>query len=322
VASFTQLPDNLDARIPELARQLAKGSQSALETAQRMSDHLQTQFGYTLDLGAGGGEDPLAAFLFARRSGHCELFASALTVMLRSLEIPARVVNGFVASERNGTGDYYLVRARDAHAWVEVLVEPSRWAVFDPTPAEPAVSGPWWAPQRLAMTLEAVRLSWDRWVVSFSRDDQRELKIRGTRLGHALAAGLERTMRSLASASGPTWLGFLTAGIALGFGLIGWRLAGRRRRRASLEQPAVSAYRRMLVLLRRNGRAKPASQTPLEYAAQIGPEAPEVEQITVIYAAARYAARSASPGQQQRLKQLLASLGQRLKGRPIDGSAA
>ena len=66
--------------------------------------------------------DPIAYFLFERKRGHCEYFASSMAVMLRAVGIPSRVVTGFRGGEFNDLTGSYIIRARDAHAWVEAYI--------------------------------------------------------------------------------------------------------------------------------------------------------------------------------------------------------
>jgi len=73
----------------------------------------------------------LANFLFTRRKGHCEYFASSMAVMLRTQGIPARVVNGFAGSTYNPVSDLYMIRASDAHSWVEAFIDGPGWMTFD-----------------------------------------------------------------------------------------------------------------------------------------------------------------------------------------------
>ena len=87
-----------------------------------MEAFLRTKFRYTLDIERVSQLDPLQEFLFVRRAGHCEYFAAAMAVMLRSLGVPARVVNGFQRGEWNPYGQYYIVRYYDAHSWVEAFM--------------------------------------------------------------------------------------------------------------------------------------------------------------------------------------------------------
>jgi len=78
--------------------------------------------------------DPTEYFLFETRTGHCEYYASAMAAMARAVGLNARVVTGYVATEFNAATGHYLVRASNAHAWVEAKMAPARWRSFDPTP--------------------------------------------------------------------------------------------------------------------------------------------------------------------------------------------
>ena len=80
--------------------------------------------------------DPVEDFLFNTKSGHCEYFASACTLMLQSVELPARMVNGYYGSEVNSVSGHNEIRQKHAHTWVEVFIN-NRWETVDPTPAAP-----------------------------------------------------------------------------------------------------------------------------------------------------------------------------------------
>ncbi|HEY7911916.1 MAG TPA: DUF3488 and transglutaminase-like domain-containing protein [Blastocatellia bacterium] len=131
---YTKLP-RLDPRIERLAREITRGTHTIFDKARAIESFLKTNFQYSLELEPATGE-PLAEFLFENYKGHCEYFASAMVVMLRSLDIPARIVNGFQMGEYNDVNDLYVVRESDAHSWVEVYFPQSAsWVEFDPTPA-------------------------------------------------------------------------------------------------------------------------------------------------------------------------------------------
>ena len=117
------------------------------------------QFRYSLQGQARNPQlDPLEDFVSEHRVGHCEYFASALVLMLRSQGIPARLVVGFKCDEWNELGQFYQVRQRDAHTWVEAYVAPydipedarrqfgnwnwqrGGWLRLDPTPASDDLS--------------------------------------------------------------------------------------------------------------------------------------------------------------------------------------
>src|SRR5262249_16623539 len=131
---YTQIPRNLDTRIVHLAREKTKNEQNAYDKARAIESYLKSNFRYTLDLKP-ANVDPLAEFLFDLKEGHCEYFATAMVIMLRSLNIPARIVNGFQMGEYNELNNYYTVRESDAHSWVEVYFPHNdAWIEFDPTP--------------------------------------------------------------------------------------------------------------------------------------------------------------------------------------------
>src|SRR6185436_13828106 len=102
--------------------------------AVRVEGYLRGKFEYTLSLTWDPGKQPLSTFLFQQKKGHCEYFASAMAVLLRSVDVPTRLVNGFLMGEYNPIGDAYIVRESDAHSWVEVYLPGAGWTEFDPTP--------------------------------------------------------------------------------------------------------------------------------------------------------------------------------------------
>ena len=116
---------------------------------------MRARFTYTLNLTGKPGDDPLAHFLFETRAGHCEYFASAMTIMLRTLGIPTREVNGFLPGEYNDLGGDYIVRASDAHSWVEVYFPGNGWMTFDPTPPAAGI--------RRQVSLRASTNTWIGW---------------------------------------------------------------------------------------------------------------------------------------------------------------
>ncbi len=143
------------------------------ERIDRLEQHLLTQYEYTLDFLGRSGESPLEDFLFVYRSGHCELFASAMVLMLRSQGIPARLVTGFLGAELNPLEGYYVVRQQNAHAWVEAYTASRGWRVYDPTPPD---GRPTVAKQSLALLMSQIydymTFRWDRYVLTYGADDQ------------------------------------------------------------------------------------------------------------------------------------------------------
>ena len=123
----------------------AEGRQEArkltpMEIASALESHLRDsgQYRYSLDLSIDDPTiDPIEDFLFNRKAGHCEYFATALALMLRAEKIPARVVTGYKGGVVNPERKEWLeVQQRFAHAWVEVWIEEAGWTTFDATPID------------------------------------------------------------------------------------------------------------------------------------------------------------------------------------------
>jgi len=130
----TELPAGLVAPLRRLAQEWTAGGKSDGERLLLIERRLQQDFVYSLHYERRYGDDPVLLFLLQDRQGHCEYFASAMTLLARSLGIPARLVGGYRMSEYNGLGGYHLVRERNAHAWVEAWTGASEWRTYDPTP--------------------------------------------------------------------------------------------------------------------------------------------------------------------------------------------
>ena len=164
---------HIDPRIPQLARTMTAGATTEAEEARAIESHLRHDYGYTLQLLSKPVPDPLAYFLFERKKGHCEYFASAMAVMLRTVGIPSRVVTGFQSGTYNSMTGWQVVRASDAHSWVEAWLDGRGWTTFDPTPADPSASLP--GLSSLAMLSDAADQFWQDWVVSYDVDRQMAL---------------------------------------------------------------------------------------------------------------------------------------------------
>ncbi|MBK7863261.1 MAG: DUF3488 domain-containing protein [Archangiaceae bacterium] len=166
---YQRLPDALDPRVKALADQVLGAETRPLASATALQRYLQREYAYTLELG-GDVADPLADFLFVRKAGHCEHFATALTVLLRTRKIPARVTAGFFGGERVGSA--YVLRAGDAHAWTQVFVDGRGWVTVDATPASGRGNQPPRLLAWLASTYERLEDWWRARVVDYSFQDQ------------------------------------------------------------------------------------------------------------------------------------------------------
>lgn len=171
---------------PPDPEQLASDPESRWPWARQASTiflrYLQgSGFRYSTDLSTlvlHRGEDPIEAFLKRGRSGHCELFASALCGMLQSVGVEARVVVGFACVEYDGSMRRFIVRESNAHAWVEVRTGTWSWTTVDPTPASTlesiARSERRWG-DSLRWLYDGVDFLWRTQVVAFDSNAQRSL---------------------------------------------------------------------------------------------------------------------------------------------------
>ncbi len=127
---YLQVPPEVRQRLRPLVRDL-KG-RSPLETAEKIIRFLRRHYRYSLEVG-NTTEDPVLYFLFHSKRGHCQYWASALALLLRTAGIPARVVTGYLGGQWIEKGHYYLVREREGHFWVEAWLGKG-WVRLDATP--------------------------------------------------------------------------------------------------------------------------------------------------------------------------------------------
>ncbi len=306
---YLKLPP-LDARIAKLAAEITAQAPSNYDKALALEQYLATHFGYTLDLPRSLARDPLANFLFERKRGHCEYFASSMAVMLRSLRIPSRLVTGFRGGEFNDLTGQYVVRASDAHSWVEAYFPGFGWISFDPTPAGSLATQTGWS--RMQLYLDAAASFWREWIVNYDVSHQRALgqnaatgsrqffdEARGwIRRQHRALLRSARRARDHFTSFSLRWLGGLVAFAAILIALLNFRrvLGGLRARslRAHPERaPRESAalwYDRMVGRMARLGWRKSPSETPLDFVAAIQEAAlqKKVAKFTRAYESARF----------------------------------
>jgi len=134
-ARLLATPRTLDPRIHALAKRLFASCVTSEARISAVQAFLRDNFQYSLDIDIPHGKEPLAFFLFEKRSGDCEYFATATVMLLRLGGIPCRYVTGFLASEHNDYNGTWIARNKDAHAWVEAYVEPKGWTTVESTPA-------------------------------------------------------------------------------------------------------------------------------------------------------------------------------------------
>ncbi|MEO8249250.1 MAG: DUF3488 and transglutaminase-like domain-containing protein, partial [Burkholderiales bacterium] len=196
---FVDLPAGYNPRTLQWAAELradprfARGGAGALVTAAL--DRLSTGgYGYTLEPGV-YGQHSADEFWFDRKQGFCEHIASAFVVLMRALDIPARIVTGYQGAELNPVDGFWVVRNSDAHAWAEVWIAGQGWLRVDPTasiaPDRIAGFSTLRAPQgamagmigavspnlaaQLRAAWEAMNNGWNQWVLNYTQSRQLDL---------------------------------------------------------------------------------------------------------------------------------------------------
>ena len=282
---FLQLPA-LDGRVRALADSLTEGLETRYDRVMAIQGHLRS-FGYTRELPATATETSLEHFLFQRREGHCEYFSTAMVVLLRSIGIEARNVNGFMGGQWSRFGNYLVVTQNEAHSWVEVWFPGYGWVTFDPTPAGGGVgsaAATWFWPGRIL--LDGMQHRWSKWVLDYGSDEQSGLLSRWS--------GFMTGASSQSSSQGPTAPDSGVPAILILFALALAAVAGwlwRRRDRARLG-PATLAYLSLRAACARAGVAVTPGLTPSTLLARVRTERPSAaapaERVVEIYLRSRW----------------------------------
>jgi transglutaminase-like putative cysteine protease len=273
--------------------------------ATRIRDYLQQTYAYSLEMVAPKeGQDPIEMFLFDTRRGHCEYFASAMVAMCQSIDIPARLVLGYVATDFNPFTGQYTVRESNAHAWVEVCIGEGRWISLDPSPPgdiDRIHRPPTGIASRLRALYELLEFNWNESVVGFDSSRQRRM-LGGDRSGRGTSGLFRRVEEAWSSFTrllgipadmnlGADFLRIVTwwLGLSILITLLIWIIWRKRRSilfrrlahgevdpelRSLLSQAAF--YRTALKRLHRAGVSKPRSRAPIDHAAALSRRHPEL----------------------------------------------
>jgi protein-glutamine gamma-glutamyltransferase len=322
--AYLQLPD-ISSRMQTLAQDLAGGARTPLDIARRVEAYLIENLRYSLDLVRETDLDPLEDFLFERKTGNCEYFATAMTVLLRAAGVPARVVNGFQRGEWNDVGRYFAVRQRDAHSWVEVYFPRTGWVTFDPSPRAAFEDRAFGASGWLARYFDALRMRWNRYVVDYNVGDQALVAMELRRKSAAFRGSLGNLWETWSSNARGTlrnlWRNYGYAALAVVALAAGLLIVFRRTRpgelasawllRTRLRRTPVAFYERMLRVLARRGCPRAPGATAREFVASLSnrPQivAPAAE-LTVLYEQVRFGGHPLTPANGKRAALLLAQL--------------
>jgi len=321
--AYLQLPE-LSPRITALAHSLVEGAKTPFEKIKLVEAYLQRNYRYSLDLKRDYTTTPIEDFLFQQKQGNCEYFAASMAVLLRSVGVPARVVNGFQKGEWNEFGGYYAVRQKDAHSWVEAHIDGYGWASFDPSPraifeaASQAPSGVLWR------YLDSLKMRWNRYVIDYNLGDQVRLaltfKKRSEAFRNQMASTVEALKLHIARFFGKIPFSLLLPILLATFALLiilrsrvrpGFLGSGLFRRQ-SLSRHRILFYERTLDLLAKRGFIKEAHLTPREFAKKIEAEAGEafdsLTELFELYYRVRFGGRPLTLPEEFHVKLLLGEL--------------
>ena len=287
---YTQLPDNMPPRVAELAREITAEADTPYDKAKAVETWLKTNLAYNLSIDPPPfGSDGVDHFLFESREGYSEYFGSAMTVLMRSVGIPARMTTGYTTGNLVDGSNLYLVSDRHSHGWVEVYFPGYGWISFEPTPGKEI---PLAVPPEEQAAMAALRdgsegsgelpceieEDCEEAGISLGTDNLPQPEGRATVLWNAARAatpwaiGLGGTLLILAAA-----------------GWMAWRLL------LSTPKDASATYRRLRRLGRFASLAPAQHQTPHQWAATVTDAIPEqklaVQRIVDAYTLRTYAGR-------------------------------
>lgn len=302
--------DSVMPTTAEIAHRLARDENgkrlSDYDAAKQMESYLAAsgEYAYTLTLDAEvyPGLDPIEQFMLIDKRGHCQYFASALAMMLRSQGIPARMVVGYHTDEYNDISGYYVARQLHAHAWVEAAIardqlndrtvygqppSASYWLRLDPTPGAGRIVDD---PGSVNQVFDLAQTMWDDYVVEMDGKRQQASGLGSSednpmhrsyesfvdRLSKAIAEIRSGDLGrgSLANRTIFSWQAAVVGIVMAVFAVLLFRiplprwLPGRGRDSSStlVAQPRVPFYAETLAQLVRVGIIRAAAQTPTELA--------------------------------------------------------
>jgi hypothetical protein len=264
----------LSRRARELAASAVAGHTSGeFDEVMALTSYLQSNFRYSQQLGhVPAGRDPVDWFLFDVKIGYCEQFATAETLMLRSLGIPARLATGYSTGSYDPVLDQSVVRERDAHAWVEVWFPNHGWVPVDPSPGFSALAATQfpshWAAGGIARLIPHLEI--------------------GAPLAAIGSLGLVATI--------PPAI-VIALLVVFAYAFLRRRIWPPRRARAGRINQETELLRLYERVQRKLGRRRAPPETPLEYLKKAGPEprAPLLEDVTAAVNEGVYAGRWPDP---------------------------
>jgi len=307
--TWLQLPE-LDPRVVQLAHDITRRYRRQYDKARALETWLSLNYGYSMTLSpiyeVHENGDPLAIFLFDAREGYCGHFATAMTVMLRAIGIPARITSGFLAGEYNPIGGSWTVRRKHSHIWTEAWFSPYGWVEFDATPEEEFMAEPLRG-RFFANLADAAGLWWRENVAGYDASRQYSI-ISGfftrvnkaeDRAGEFFSSSANRAyavfhlLPQIATSAKITSVSILFIAVLV---IIIFRRIRRRipgvflRNKQNPQTAAIDFYAEALIFLKARGFVPEKAQTPMEFARNFGshPAADALFDLTRFYNEVRF----------------------------------
>lgn len=274
---YTALPPELPQRVHLLGRELTSEAETPYDKAKAIEAYLKT-FPYSLSIEPPPyNADGVDYFLFEQKTGYSEYFASAMTVLLRTQGIPARMVTGYTVGNQVPEHDIYVVTDSHSHGWVEVFFPSYGWISFEPTPGAtiPIATRPAPAAAPDLSNLPSVAL--DIPLCEFEDDDDCDEEF----LIEAQAGQEEDPLAIRLIQEYLPWAAGVLGALAIAGGLV-WYLW---RRYMSPARDPETAFRRLAFLARLNALAPASYQTPFQFLERLYEEMPDHrDQLSIIIA--------------------------------------
>jgi len=245
--TYMQIPRD-NSYVQELSNEICKDLDLVPEKIRALSNFFSRNFSYSLEVHNQDADDPLRYFLYDSKEGHCELFASSMALLLRSQQIPARLVTGFLLPQKHPYANFYHVTEADAHAWVEFFYD-GNWQTLDPTPPTAGQVPEFWQSQITRLTY-----FWRNAVMNWNHDSQ-------LRLVSGLQAALVSLYFAALGLPGPVWALLFSVLIFIFLRPSNW-LAKR-------ESRLVQLYARLEHVLEQRFAAKGATEGIHDYLARL-----------------------------------------------------
>lgn len=313
-ASCLQNP-GLSARTVKFITDATSGAAGEYEKARALEKYFRNNFTYEIGTYDLNRLNPLEDFIFNGKRGHCERFASALSLLLRQIGIPSRIAIGFVPAEKNEIGGFYNVRDTHAHAWVEAYFPGRGWTILDATPVSDRLLQP--PAGGFALTMrDWIEFLWYQKIVGFTSNDQ-------TAIYKFAAENIDMGMEKISRNSGIAIL--LISGLLILIGgllLLGRYSARRAYRMESITAAEVYAdhfYRDLLRELASAGIRRNPCETPGEIfrkaSAKIPSASQEIAFITDEFCKIRYGGHMPETGLYDKVKKSLHAVNLAIKSR-------